>query len=157
LISKYGLEQAVQVHGPVPRHTVLEREKESQILLVIPWSDPRETGHHSAKLFEYFAASRPVLAIGGSRGVLTQALEETRAGLHTLTKTQLRDFLVGAYGEYKQHGCVSYFPNRRAIERYSHPEMARSFASILDGVVGTQASCCCGAGASLKSSANVTG
>jgi glycosyltransferase involved in cell wall biosynthesis len=157
LISKYGLEQAVQVHGPVPRHMVLERERESQILLVIPWRDLRETGHHSAKLFEYFAASRPVLAIGGSRGVLTQALEETGAGRHTLTKTQLREFLVRAYAEYKQHGCVSYSPNRGAIDQYSHPEMARSFASILDGVVGTQASYCCGASASLKSSAGVTG
>jgi glycosyltransferase involved in cell wall biosynthesis len=135
LIKDYGLGQIVEVHGPIPREMALEHQRESQLLLVLPWSHPRETGHHSAKLFEYFAAARPILAVGGNRGVLTQALEETRAGMHALSKEQLRDFLLSAYADYKECGRVSYYGDRKAIDKYSHPEMARSFAQILDTVV----------------------
>ena len=113
-------------------------QRESQVLLVLPWNDPRETGHHSAKLFEYFAAERPILAVGGSRGVLTETLEETHAGVHALSKEQLREFLLNAYAEYKKSGHVSYSGDRRAIEQYSHPEMARSYAQLLDGIVQPQ-------------------
>ena len=134
LDQPWFLNQVVEVHGHTPRKEVLEEQRKSQILLILPWSDPRETGHHSAKLFEYFAAARPVLAVGGSRGVLTQALEETRAGVHATSKAQLREFLLKAYAEYKTSGRVSYLGDRQAIEQYSHPEMARRFAQVLDSV-----------------------
>ena len=132
LVRKYGLDAVVELHGHTPRKQVMDLQRESQLLLILPWSDPRETGHHSAKLFEYFAAGRPILAVGGSRGVLTQALEETQAGVHALSKPQLREFLLNAYAQYKERGCVGYSGNRQAIDRYSHPEMARNFAQLLD-------------------------
>jgi glycosyltransferase involved in cell wall biosynthesis len=135
LIWKYGLDAAAELHGPTPRNEVMVHQRESQLLLVLPWNNPRETGHHSAKLFEYFAAERPILAVGGSRGVLTQTLEETHAGVHALSKGQLREFLLNAYAEYKKYGRVSYSGDRQAIEQYSHPEMAHSFARLLDGVI----------------------
>jgi glycosyltransferase involved in cell wall biosynthesis len=135
LIKKCGLEAVAELHGPTPRKEVMVHQRESQVLLVLPWSDPRETGHHSAKLFEYFAAARPILAVGGSRGVLTEALEETYAGVHALSKALLREFLLKAYAEYKKCGCVAYAGKRQAIERYSHPEMARSFAQVLDSTL----------------------
>lgn len=139
LINKYGLTQVIEVHGPLPRHMVLERERESQILLVLPWSDPRETGHHSAKLFEYFGAARPILAVGGNRGVLTQALEETRAGVHALSKGQVREFLLAAYAQYREYGRVLYSGRDDAIAKYSHPEMARTYADVLNDVLHERA------------------
>jgi hypothetical protein len=66
--------------------------------------------------------------------VLTQTLEETQAGLHACTKAQVREFVLGAYAEYKKKGYVIYAGDSEAINRYSHPEMARSFAQVLDGV-----------------------
>jgi hypothetical protein len=135
LIEKYGMTEVVEVHGSIARQEALEHQRESQILLILPWSHPKETGHHSAKLFEYFAAARPILAVGGNRGVLTQALEETRAGMHAMSKEQVHQFLVSAYVEYTKRGMVSYVPDKRLIEPYSHPEMARQFSQILDSLV----------------------
>jgi glycosyltransferase involved in cell wall biosynthesis len=135
LVKEYELEAVVELHGPVPRKDAMVSQRESQLLLILPWSDLRETGHHSAKLFEYFAAARPILAVGGSRGVLTEALEETGAGVHAFTKPILREFLLRSYAEYKKYGYVGYAGKRQAIERYSHPEMARSFAQVLDSTV----------------------
>ena len=134
LVEKYGLNRVVELNGPTPREVVQGHQRESQILLLLPWSDPRETGHHSAKLFEYFAAGRPILAVGGTGGVLTEALGETRAGVHTSSKAGVRDFLLKSYAEFKKTGYVSYSGDQQAIARYSHPEMARRFAEILDSV-----------------------
>lgn len=134
LVEKFGLQQVVELHGSTPRKQIFEHQRESQLLLALPWSNPRETGHHSAKLFEYLAAKRPVLAVGGTRGVLTDSLEQTRAGLHATSKAQVREFLLAAYADYKKQGQVSYSGDNQAIEQYSHPEMARSFAQVLDGV-----------------------
>jgi glycosyltransferase involved in cell wall biosynthesis len=136
-LNKFGLKQVVELHGPTPRNRIFELQRESQLLLALPWSDPRETGHHSAKLFEYLAAKRPVLAVGGTRGVLTEAMEQTQAGTHATSKAQVRQFLLAAYAEYKKQGHVSYFGDSQAIAQYSHPEMARSFGQVLESVAVT--------------------
>jgi hypothetical protein len=53
------------------------------------------------------------------------------------SKTEVREFLLTSYGEFKRNGCVSYSGDQQAIARYSHPEMARRFAEILDsGAIG---------------------
>lgn len=135
LVERYGLKEVVEINGTVSRHEALMREAESQILLLLGWSDPRETGQHTGKLFEYFGAGRPILGVGGARGVLTETLTETRAGVHALSKEQLREFLVKAYQEFKCHGLVSYHPDQAAISRYTHLEMARKFSEVLMGTL----------------------
>lgn len=131
-IRQYGLEKVVQVNGVVPREQVLLRESESQVLLMLGWSDERENGQHTGKLFEYLGARRPVLAVGGSRGVLTDLLGETRAGTHALSKPQLRAAVLQMYTDYKRLGCVPYNGDIEATLQYSHLAMARKFGAILD-------------------------
>jgi len=134
LVEQFGLNQVVTLNGPTPRAKSFERQRESQILLLLPWSDPKETGHHSAKLFEYLAAARPILAVGGARGVITQTLETARAGVHALSKEAVREFLLSSYAEYKKTGLVPYSGERQAVDQYNHPNMARSYAQVLDSV-----------------------
>jgi hypothetical protein len=66
--------------------------------------------------------------------VLTEALGETRAGVHASSQTDVRKFLLTSYDEFKKNGCVSYSGDRQAIGRYSHFQMARSFAKVLDSI-----------------------
>src|SRR5437867_1663487 len=132
LISRHGLERVVELHGIVSRDEALQREMESQILLLLGWSDPKETGQHTGKLFEYFGAARPILAVGGIKGVLTEVLEQTKAGIHTLARQQLRDCLIAMYREFRNDGEVGYFADHRAIEQYSHRQMACRFAEVLN-------------------------
>ena len=134
LVEKYGLNTVVELCGRAPRKEAMEHQRESQILLLLPWRDPRETGHHSAKLFEYLAAERPILAVGGTSGVLTEALRATGSGVHASSQADVRKFLLTSYDEFKKNGRVSYSGDRQAIGRYSHPEMARRFAEVLDNV-----------------------
>jgi glycosyltransferase involved in cell wall biosynthesis len=136
LVRRFGLEPVVELNGIVKRKEVLQREMESHILLLLSWTNPKDTGLHTGKLFEYLGAERPILAIGGNRGVLTQVLEETGAGIHASSKDEVRNFLVQSYVEYKQQGYVACRGDASAVARYSHLEMSHSFAQALDSVCG---------------------
>jgi Glycosyl transferase 4-like domain len=131
LVERYGLNEAVELGGTIPREEALRRQAESQILLLLGWSDPKETGQHTGKLFEYFGSARPILAVGGSVGVLTEALDETGTGVHISDKARLRQYLLSAYAEFKSKGFLSYHPNQEAVRQYTHLEMARKFSEAL--------------------------
>ena len=138
LIARYGLQAVVELNNVVGRDEALQREMESQILLLLGWSDAKETGQHSGKLFEYLGAGRPILAVGGNRGVLTEVLDETKAGIHALSKPQLRECIMAMYREFKDSGRVRYHADPEAVEQYSHRQMARKFADVLDVTAGLE-------------------
>jgi glycosyltransferase involved in cell wall biosynthesis len=131
LAERYELKGVVELGGIVPREEALMRQAESHLLLLLGWSDPKETGQHTGKLFEYFGSARPILAVGGAVGVLTETLEETGTGVHLSDRHRLREYLMAAYAEFKSKGFVSYLPDQEAINRYTHLEMARRFSEVL--------------------------
>jgi hypothetical protein len=135
LLKRYGLEAVTELRAAVPRPEVLALQRESQLLLILSWSGPNENGGHTGKVFEYLAARRPILAIGGARGVLTELLEETKSGLHVISKAQLRQFIVGAYSEYKRQGYVTDHGDITVIDKYSQREMSSRFADVLNQCV----------------------
>ena len=65
-----------------------------------------------------------------------ELLHETKAGSHVTSGAQLRALVIEAYTEFQRAGRVSYAGDENAIKRYTHVEMARKFASLLDMVVG---------------------
>ena len=113
---------------------VLEKERESQILLLLNWDTPNpgELGTCPGKLFEYLAAQRPILTIGGPPpGVVTEILKETESGAHVSNSEDLRQVLLQYYREYKETGIVNYNGRKDKIMKYSHKEMAQKFAKVL--------------------------
>jgi glycosyltransferase involved in cell wall biosynthesis len=135
IVRKYGLEDVVKINAMVKRDEALRRQAESQILLLLGWYDPNERGQHTGKLFEYLGSKRPILAVSGYRGVMSEVLEETRAGVHALSKEQLRSVLVNAYGQFRSTGRVAYEGLDSEVKAYTQQEMARRFAQLLDGMV----------------------
>ena len=134
-IIKHNLGEIVKQYGTVPRDVALARQRESQILLLLNWDDPGEVGTYTGKLFEYLAAIRPILAIGGPKGVVSELLEETGAGVHVNSLDDLKVLLKSWYREYQLSGEVGYNADWNMVQKYSHREMARKFAEVLDGVV----------------------
>jgi len=132
-IKKYRLEEVFKQHGKVPREIVLKKQRESQILLLLNWNNSREQGVYTSKLFEYLAAKRPILAIGGSKGVVSELLEKTCTGIHFSSDlAMLKKTLIKYYKEYKIYGEASYFGKKKEIEKYSQYTMAKKFAEVLN-------------------------
>lgn len=134
-IKKYNLERVVIDCGNVSRDVALLKQRESQILLLLLWDHPSETGVYTGKVFEYLASKRPILAVGGPKGVVNELLEETNAGYFVSSVEEIKDTIIKYYSEYELNGRVSYKGNISKIEKYSQKEMARKFAEILDSFI----------------------
>ncbi len=134
--KQYGLLSIVKQHGQVSRQIALARQRESQLLLLLKWEDPAQRGVYSGKIFEYLAARRPILATGGYTDVVTELLNETKAGIEAPTTQDIKDTLAKLYQEYKSKGEVAYQGVESEINKYSHHEMAGKFATILNHLTG---------------------
>ncbi|HDN74462.1 MAG TPA: hypothetical protein ENG16_05540 [Archaeoglobus sp.] len=131
-IKRFGLEDVVSLHPQVSRYIALEKQRESQVLLLLQWDHPEEMGVYPGKVFEYLAAQRPILAIGGPKGVIAELLEETGAGIHACKYEDIKSILTKFYKQYKTYGYVPYTGCKERIAKYSHREMARRFAEVLE-------------------------
>jgi len=134
-IEGYGLSAVARYYGTVPREIAFEKQRESQLLLLLNWDDYQEKGWHSLKIYAYLGARRPIITVGGSGDdVIKELLDETKAGVYCRTVEDLKNILSKAYLEYKHKGEVSYKGEIEQINKYSCREMARKFADILDSV-----------------------
>lgn len=137
-IEEYGLVDIVKQYGIISRQVSFGKQRESQVLLLLKWEDLRERGYLSGKIFEYLAARRPILATGGHNDVVTQLLNETNAGTEAQSVESVKSALRKLYAEYKLKGKTSYHGNMKEINKYSHLEMARKFAAVLDDLHGRE-------------------
>jgi hypothetical protein len=54
--------------------------------------------------------------------------------VHCSNEAKLREYLLKAYREYKELGAVQYHGIEAEVMKYSHREMARKFAEVLEEV-----------------------
>jgi glycosyltransferase involved in cell wall biosynthesis len=133
-IKKHGMEKITQLHGLVSREESIEKQREAQVLLLLTWNDPQEKGVYTGKLFDYLAAKRPILALGLKGSVITELLGQTQAGVNVSSDAEIKDQIVTFYQEYEETGLVRYYGISSEIEKYSHREMAKKFADILEEI-----------------------
>jgi len=134
-IKEYRLSVVVKQYGLISRETSFEKQKESQLLLLLNWEEPQEKGVIPAKIFEYFAAQRPIFATGGfGHDVVEDVLKEINSGTYCSTIEDIKNALKKYYLEYKSKGKVTYNRNTEEISKYSYQGMARKFAEILDSL-----------------------
>ena len=79
--AQHGVEHLVEVKAPIPYKEALRMQIESDILLLLLWTDPRERGVYTGKLFEYMGARRPILAIGGGDCVAAELIKSRSVGV----------------------------------------------------------------------------
>ena len=133
-IREYGLGEIVHQKGMISRDAAFSKQRESQMLLLMDWGHVEEQGVYPAKVFEYLAARRPILATGGGEGVIKDLMEQTNAGIHAADKESVKDALLSFYNEYKHNGEVGYKGKEEEINKYSQREMARKYSEVLDSV-----------------------
>lgn len=132
-ISHYGLEECVIQHGLVSKDEAVNLQSSSQILLLLTWDHAKEIGVCPAKMYEYFAAKRPILSIGyKGKCVVSELLSETNAGVHPLIYYELKEQILTWYNEYIKKGYVSYKGINDKLETYSQRGMAKKMATVLD-------------------------
>jgi len=135
-IERYGLSKIAKQYGVIPREVSFQKQRESQLLLLLNWEDPREKSVYTLKIFEYLAAHRPILATGGfGNDVVQMLLNETNSGIYCSTVKDISNNICHLYSEYKTAGRVSYYGSTEKINQYSYRETAKKFADILNNLL----------------------
>ena len=134
-VKQFKLDDVIKIHGPASRKDVLKRQIESTLLLILTWNNPHEASIFPGKVFEYFGAKRPILAIGGPGGVLKALLEQTETGIHVSDVPQLKRILLEYYKAFQLHGTIPYHPVKNEVSKFTHQVMAHRFSEILDDLV----------------------
>jgi glycosyltransferase involved in cell wall biosynthesis len=130
--EKHGLSGVTRQYGEVLRDIALQKQRESQVLLLLNWDDPQEKGNYPGKVFEYLAAGRPILATGGSEDDAVAGLLKETGGTQATTVEATMSALKGLYQEYLFNGSVSRRGGNASINKYSQREMAKRFSEVLD-------------------------
>lgn len=136
-IHKYHLSDIVIQHGWVPRKISVEKQRESQLLLLLYWNDPKEKGWYPLKIFEYLASQRPIIVTGGfGDDVVERVINQTRAGVYCRDRFEIMKYLSKYYFEFKEKGGICN-PNTsidEIINKYSYRNAAKSYSEILDNL-----------------------
>lgn len=132
-IKQYQLSDVVYQHGLVSHEISVQKQMESQILLVLDIESKNEVGTYTGKIFEYLGAHRPILVVDGIHGnVIEGLLNETHAGFHATTIEEIKVALLSYYKEYKEKGEVLYKGIESEVVKHSNRGMAKQFAELLD-------------------------
>jgi len=135
-IKKFKLTDIVKQYGIIDRVEVVKKQRESQLLLLFLWEDPKELAGFPSKIFEYLAARRSVLATGGfPENETVQLIKKTKAGVYAQKVKDIKEVLKKLYFEYKQKGRLDYRGDLKEINKYSQVEMAKNFANILNQII----------------------
>ena len=100
------------------------------------WEDEYELGVFPTKLFEYFAARRPILATGGRPNEeFRKILDGTKAGRHAITVTEMKKIILDYYNEYAKNGRTIYHGIPKEMAEYDYRSMTRKFVEALEKIL----------------------
>ncbi|HUP85925.1 MAG TPA: glycosyltransferase [Acidimicrobiales bacterium] len=128
-----GVASMVEVREPVSHHDAVRLQRESDVLLLLLWDDPRERGVVTGKLFEYLGARRPVLLLGADTGVAASLVTERHAGIATTDPAVARASLE-RWLQQKREGGVPGVPSDRLTD-LTREHQTGILADILDQAV----------------------
>ena len=97
-LKRFGIWEHVRIEPYVPHADAVRRQRQAQVLLLIEIDSPETRGILPGKLFEYMAASRPVLAVGPSAWEAAAMVRESGCGAG-FTYEQ-RDGIIGQLREW---------------------------------------------------------
>lgn len=131
------IDDIIEQHGIVRRRVVVQRQRESQLLLVFNWEDARQRGGIiMQKTFDYVGARRPILATGGHRGDLREDLiRQGQCGMYCPTLAEVTRALRFYYTEYRERGRVVFRGRNDVVGQYSYRRRAEALSNELSMVI----------------------
>ena len=135
MAEKYGVTDLVDLVPWGSFEDALKAQRRSHVLLLLHWGGPREAGVVTAKVFEYLAAQRPILVLGGGPGALRDLLDDTGGGRQITSVDELEKQLSTWWNEFERTGTIAWNGDPQRIESYSHIRMAREFADVFETLV----------------------
>lgn len=133
LVERFGLNKIVKLYGLVSAQECVIKQKESNVLLLLTWDDPREWTY-PGKIFEYFGAGKPILASAFKGGIVDTLLARSGCGVVANTPEEIKNILGKWIVEYKNGSNVlsHYNIDRTFVYDYTRRKQAASLAEVLE-------------------------
>jgi glycosyltransferase involved in cell wall biosynthesis len=131
-VASAGLTGRVEVTGQVDHATALATMRRAGLLLLIANTTPGAAATVPAKLYEYLALGRPILAVAPPESSTADVLELTRAGWLARADDveNVACALRQAFAAHQTDGALS--PDASALARFDRRMLAGDLARILD-------------------------
>lgn len=110
LAHKFEVTAYVKLNPPTDYYSILKIQKQSDILLLLQWTDPRNNGNVPAKVFEQLALRRPILCIGPLEGVPARLIRERNAGLVAIEPDIITEYITAYSERKKETGLMALLP-----------------------------------------------
>ena len=135
LADTYGVKDAVETLPPVAYRDALAEMLCADALLVLQASNCN--AQIPAKLYEYFRARRPIVALTDPDGDTGKTCES--AGIETIAPLDSVDAITACLLRFATHPTLNSCASEAAIESASRRGRTRMLANLLDQATGTQA------------------
>lgn len=131
MIDTYALSSYVRQYGHVDHPVAIAHMRSASVLLLLVNDAQDIQGRIPAKVFEYMAAKRPILAIGDPEGDAAEIIAETGNGvMHGLQDDHaVRNTIEQLYRQWKSGNLQQ---NNPVPEKYTRRSLAQQYAQLLD-------------------------
>ncbi len=128
-IQYYKLSDIVELHRNIDHKDIINKQKESHLLLLLLVDQEDEYGVFTGKFFEYIGAKRPILSIG-PKSEIQKFIINKKIGIHTNNQKNLEKYLLFQYNNYINNAEI-YYNNKFDNEKYSDKKMSENFKKLL--------------------------
>lgn len=139
LVNKYELDDIVRLFNPVSHKEIVQIQRESSILLLLGWNNPKDAGVLTAKLFEYIGRNKVILGITYPYGAVNKILEETGLGKVIVDENEIAKFIEHRMRDFLQ-GKVNLGLkfNKSKIMMYSREQQVLSLIKIFEKTINSK-------------------
>jgi hypothetical protein len=132
--QRFGIADAVTIHGEVPRRAALTAQRSSAVLLLLLNTagdvDHIEIANPGSKILEYAGARRPILAVGSRDNAMEATMRQTGLGVFASDERSCALAIRGLYadfssGKIEPDGVGRWTP-------FTPRDLASRFAQTLD-------------------------
>lgn len=133
-IKNNRIEKYVEMIPYIPHSEVIERQRESQVLLLFINNTPNAKSVLTGKLFEYMASGRPILSIGPSDGDTAAILYDTKTGVNVDfdDKEKMKNELLSLYKKYRDNELTTSYKD--SVEKFSRRNLSIEYVKLLNSL-----------------------
>ena len=134
LVEAQGVSHLVEVREVLVHEEALRRQRESDILVLLQWNDPKEQGNVPGKFSEYLGARRPILVLGLHDGVPATIVRERNAGFFSNEPKEIAGQLIRWLEIKQESGLLPPVPES-ARAGFSRDEQYARLERFLAGLI----------------------
>ena len=128
-IAIKGYESYFEISERIPHTLLIQKMATAQLFILFGITELR--GWIPLKLFEYFAAGKPILYCPAIDTIISEMIQETNTGFTTQNIPETTMLLEKLYNNWCQDSEIPFKPNTQAIEKYSRQNQAQKLSQIL--------------------------